>query len=99
MSKLGNFWKTMLAGGAGVAALAAVNAAIRRGAQEPDDTALGGEAHYFSWKLGQVFPVSCGAKTSTLCPPISRYMRSTCSALVCRTSLPLLPTQPIFTSS
>ena len=26
MSKLGNIWKTMLAGGAGVAALAALNA-------------------------------------------------------------------------
>jgi pimeloyl-ACP methyl ester carboxylesterase len=55
MSRLGNFWKTILAGGAGVAALAAVNAAIQRGAQEPDDSVLGGEGHYFSWKHGQVF--------------------------------------------
>src|SRR5215813_15321484 len=68
MSKLGNFWKTMLAGGAGVAALAAVNAAIRRGAQEPDDSALGGEAHYFSWKLGQVFYQHAGKGRSA--PPL-----------------------------
>lgn len=45
----------MLAGGAGVAALAALNAAIQRGASEPDDSALGGEAHFFSWKHGRVF--------------------------------------------
>ena len=55
MGKLGNLWKTMLAGGAGVAALAAVNAAIRRSAQEPDDSALGGDAHFFAWKYGRVF--------------------------------------------
>lgn len=45
----------MLAGGAGVAALAAVNAAIQRGAQEPDLDALGGEARTFSWKYGRIF--------------------------------------------
>ena len=45
----------MLAGGAGVAALAAVNAAIQRGATEPDDSALGGEANFFHWKYGRVF--------------------------------------------
>ncbi len=45
----------MLAGGAGVAALAAVNAAIQRGASEPDDSALGGEANFFHWKCGRVF--------------------------------------------
>jgi len=55
MSKLGNFWKALLAGGAGVAALAAVNAAIQRGANEPDDSALGGEANFFHWKYGRVF--------------------------------------------
>lgn len=55
MSKIGNFWKAMLAGGAGVAALAAVNAAIQRGASEPDDSALGGEANFFHWKYGRVF--------------------------------------------
>ena len=42
MTKLGNIWKTILAGGAGVAALAAVNAAIQRNASEPDESALGG---------------------------------------------------------
>jgi pimeloyl-ACP methyl ester carboxylesterase len=55
MGKLGNLWKAMLAGGAGVAALAALNAAIQRGASEPDDSALGGEAHFFHWKHGRVF--------------------------------------------
>lgn len=51
----------MLAGGAGVAALAAVNAAIQRNASEPDDSALGGAAHSFPWKHGQVFYKSSGA--------------------------------------
>src|SRR6185503_11369654 len=55
VGKLGNFWKTMLAGGAGMAALAAVNAAIQRNASEPDNSALGGSAHLFSWKHGRVF--------------------------------------------
>lgn len=55
MSRLGNFWKTLLAGGAGVAALAAMNAAIQRGALEPDDSALGGEARFFPWKHGRIF--------------------------------------------
>jgi pimeloyl-ACP methyl ester carboxylesterase len=55
MGKLGNWWKTLLAGGAGVAALAAVNASIQRRAPEPDDSALGGEAKLFSWKYGQIF--------------------------------------------
>src|ERR1700704_1658010 len=55
MSKLGNILKTALAGSAGVAALAALNATIRRQANDPDDSALGGEAHFFSWKHGRVF--------------------------------------------
>jgi pimeloyl-ACP methyl ester carboxylesterase len=62
MSKLGNIWKTMLAGGAGVAALAALNAAIQRNASEPDDSALGGEAHFFRWKHGRVFYKTAGAE-------------------------------------
>ena len=62
MSKLGNIWKTMLAGGAGVAALAALNAAIQRNASEPDDGALGGEAHFFRWKHGRVFYKTSGAE-------------------------------------
>ena len=60
MSKIGNVWKTMLAGGAGVAALAAMNASIRRNASEPDDSALGGEAHFFNWKYGRIFYKSAG---------------------------------------
>ncbi|HEX7295355.1 MAG TPA: alpha/beta fold hydrolase [Pyrinomonadaceae bacterium] len=60
MSKLGNIWKTLLAGGAGVAALAAVNASIRRGAQEPDDSALGGTSRVFPWKYGQIFYKEAG---------------------------------------
>ncbi len=55
MGKLGNLWKTLLAGGAGVAALAAVNAAIQRSALEPDDSALGGAAKFFTWKHGRIF--------------------------------------------
>ena len=55
MGKLGNLWKTMVAGGAGVAALAAVNASIRRNVAELDDNALGGEAHFYPWKHGRIF--------------------------------------------
>jgi pimeloyl-ACP methyl ester carboxylesterase len=55
MSKLGNLWKTVLAGGAGVAALAAVNASIKRNAAEPDDSALGGKAEFYAWKHGRIF--------------------------------------------
>jgi pimeloyl-ACP methyl ester carboxylesterase len=66
MGKLENIWKTMLAGGAGVAALAALNAAIRRNASEPDDSALGGDAHFFRWKHGRVFYKSSGAETTAL---------------------------------
>lgn len=60
MSKLRNLWKTLLAGGAGVAALAAVNASIQRRAQEPDDSALGGDAKLFTWKYGQIFYKEAG---------------------------------------
>jgi len=60
MSKLGNIWKTMLAGGAGVAALAALNAAIQRSVSEPDESALGGEAHFYGWKHGRVFYKTSG---------------------------------------
>jgi pimeloyl-ACP methyl ester carboxylesterase len=62
MSKLGNVWKTLLAGGAGVAALAAVNAAIQHNASEPDDNALGGEARFYDWKHGRVFYKTAGAQ-------------------------------------
>lgn len=52
----------MLAGGAGMAALAALNAAIQRNASEPDDSALGGEAHFFPWKHGKIFYKISGAE-------------------------------------
>ncbi|MDT4895089.1 MAG: hypothetical protein QOH25_166 [Acidobacteriota bacterium] len=45
----------MSAAGAGVAALAALNARIRRSAHEPDDAAFGGEARVFEWKHGDIF--------------------------------------------
>lgn len=66
MGKLGNFWKTLLAGGAGVAALAAVNASIQRNALEPDDSALGGEAKLFAWKYGQIFYKEAGVNNPGL---------------------------------
>jgi len=68
MTKLGSFWKSVLAGGAGVAALAAVNAVIRRQASEPDDSALSGQAHFFDWKYGRVFYKTAGPQNSG--PPL-----------------------------
>jgi pimeloyl-ACP methyl ester carboxylesterase len=62
MGKLGNIWKTIIAGGAGVAALAAVNASIQRNASDPDESALGGEAHFFHWKHGRVFYKASGVE-------------------------------------
>jgi pimeloyl-ACP methyl ester carboxylesterase len=55
MGKAGKLWKTIGAAGAGFAALAAVNARIRRQAHEPDDAAFGGEARTFPWQHGDVF--------------------------------------------
>jgi pimeloyl-ACP methyl ester carboxylesterase len=66
MGKLGNILKTVLAGGAGVAALAALNSVIQRGASEPDDSALGGEARFYRWKHGRVFYKTAGAENSGL---------------------------------
>src|SRR5882672_12027820 len=66
MGKLENIWKTMLAGGAGVAALAALNAVIQRNASEPDDSALGGDANFFRWKHGRVFYKMSGSENSGL---------------------------------
>jgi len=60
MGKLGNLWKTLLAGSAGVAALAAVNASIQRRVPEPDDSALGGDAKLFTWKYGRIFYKEAG---------------------------------------
>jgi pimeloyl-ACP methyl ester carboxylesterase len=57
MSVKQKFWQGLfLAGGAGVAALAAVNASIARGvAPEPEDSSLGGEAREFAFEYGRVF--------------------------------------------
>jgi pimeloyl-ACP methyl ester carboxylesterase len=68
MSKLGNLWKTMIAGGAGMAALAAMNAAIRKNASDPDDSALGGEARFVDWKHGRIFYRTAGTGNSG--PPL-----------------------------
>jgi len=64
MGKLRNFWKGMIAGGAGVAALAAVNAAVAREAPGPETGALGGEAGTFRWKHGEVFYRHAGGEDS-----------------------------------
>lgn len=58
----------MLAGGAGVAALAALNAVIQRNASEPDTSALGGAAHFFPWKHGRVFYKASGLNNAG--PPL-----------------------------
>jgi pimeloyl-ACP methyl ester carboxylesterase len=62
MSKVGKFWKAMGAAGAGVAALAAVNARIRRNVHEPDEAAFGGEARAFLWQHGNIFYKIAGAE-------------------------------------
>lgn len=64
MGKAAKFWSVMGAAGASVAALAAVNARIRRQAQEPDDTAFGGEPRFFEWRHGDVFYKTAGANQS-----------------------------------
>ncbi len=58
----------MIAGGAGVAALAAINAAIQNNATDPDDSALGGEARFFDWKYGGIFYRTAGTEHSG--PPL-----------------------------
>ncbi len=62
MSKAGKLWKAIGAAGAGVAALAAVNARIRRHAHEPDEAAFGGESRTFEWQHGNVFYKMAGAE-------------------------------------
>ena len=69
MGKLRNFWKGVIAGGAGVAALAAVNAAVAREVPGPETGALGGEAGTYRWKHGQVFYRHAGAEDSAR-PPV-----------------------------
>ena len=48
-----------------MAALAAVNASIRRSVAEPDNSALGGEARFFDWKYGRVFYKTAGPAAAT----------------------------------
>lgn len=60
MGTISKIWKTVLAGGAGIAALAAVNASIKRQAGEPDDSALGGEASVYDWREGQIVYKTAG---------------------------------------
>jgi pimeloyl-ACP methyl ester carboxylesterase len=63
-----NFWRGLLTGSAaGVAALAAVNAAVAREVPEPETGALGGEAGTFRWKHGQVFYRHAGPEDA---PPV-----------------------------
>lgn len=57
----GKIWKAMFATGASVAAMAAVNASIRRNATEPEENALGGEAGWFDWREGRIFYKQAGA--------------------------------------
>jgi pimeloyl-ACP methyl ester carboxylesterase len=61
---VGKIWKTMLAGSAGMAALAVVNATIRRHASEPDDSTFGGEARTFEWQHGRIFYKTAGAENA-----------------------------------
>src|SRR5207253_4397252 len=56
----GKIWKTMLATGASVAALAAVNASIRRNVAEPEENALGGRPGWFDWREGGIFYKEAG---------------------------------------
>jgi pimeloyl-ACP methyl ester carboxylesterase len=60
MGSFSKFWKSLLAGSAGVAAMAAVNAAIAREVPEPELGALGGEAGVFPWRHGEIFFRSAG---------------------------------------
>jgi pimeloyl-ACP methyl ester carboxylesterase len=62
---ISKIWKAMLAGGAGMAALAAVNASIRRGATEPDDNALGGETAVYEWGEGNLIYKVAGSESDS----------------------------------
>lgn len=60
MGAFGKIWKTLIAGSASVAALAAVNASIRRNVSEPEENALGGEVGWFDWREGRIFYKEAG---------------------------------------
>lgn len=63
MSRMKNLLKGLVAGGAGaIAAMAAVNAAVKRDIPEPETGALGGEAGAYDWRLGRVFYRHAGSE-------------------------------------
>ena len=61
MSKAGKIWKGLVAGGAGLTALAALNARVARHRTETPESAFGGEHGEFLWKHGRVFYRVSGA--------------------------------------
>ena len=61
---MGKLWKAIGAAGAGLAALAAVNARIRRNAVEPDEAAFGGEAQSFVWRDRNIFYKVAGTENA-----------------------------------
>lgn len=81
MSKGSKIWKGLLAGGAGITALAAVNAQIARGRRKRSDTPariepadatpakpdFGGEARIYSWAQADIFYRVAGSPTA---PPV-----------------------------
>ena len=57
------------AGGlAGLTALAAVNARIRRNRSEPEEASFGGEARLFEWRYGKIFYKVAGAHNTAGAP-------------------------------
>ncbi|HEX8068354.1 MAG TPA: alpha/beta fold hydrolase [Pyrinomonadaceae bacterium] len=67
LRRVQKIWKGLLAGGAGMAALAALNATIARGANEPDDTALGGALRPHPTPYGDLCYRVAGAENA---PPL-----------------------------
>lgn len=66
MGAFSKVWKAAaIAGGAGVAAMAAVNASIRRNAAEPDDSVMGGESAIYEWQDGDVHFKVAGEPSDT----------------------------------
>ena len=55
MGAIGKIWKGLLAGGAGVAALAAVNSTVARAEPGPEDIPAGGEARALQTGRGRIF--------------------------------------------
>ena len=55
MGAISKIWKGLLAGGAGVAALAAVNASVSRSESEPTDIPAGGESRSLTTGRGRIF--------------------------------------------